>query len=166
MKAVLIRRSDKRLLQTVVLRDDGRHRFEQMDPEVGPRLRVDGVLPGWEDATYAVVPFVPFALPEGKVRDGAITAAYDAETGSVVETAPLADAPAAPPRQIAKATIVDRLTDQQLEAALAAMSPRQRERWRMPGYPMINVDDPEMLALLAWLGLDQAAIDALLAVED
>jgi hypothetical protein len=64
----------------------------------------------------------------------------------------------APIRQIDKAVILERLTDAQLEAALGMMTARQKERWRMPGRPAINSDDPEMLALLRAVGADPAVV--------
>lgn len=65
-------------------------------------------------------------------------------------------------RMVSKATILSRLTDEQLSAILAAMTQRQRERWRMPGYPAVYADDPEVLAVLQAFNLDA---DVILAPE-
>lgn len=65
----------------------------------------------------------------------------------------------APPRSlVSKSVILARLTDQQLDAALAAMTNRQRERWRSPDHPAIYADDPEAVALLKAIGADPATI--------
>lgn len=57
-----------------------------------------------------------------------------------------------PRRTIEKATIMARLTDAQLEAALSLVSIRQQERWRMPGYPSVYADDPEVVGLIQAVG--------------
>lgn len=59
-----------------------------------------------------------------------------------------------PTRQVEKAVIMSRITDDQLKQAMELMTLRQQERWRMPGYPKLNVDDPELLALLTAIGAD------------
>lgn len=61
-------------------------------------------------------------------------------------------------RIISKAAILDRLTDEQLAAAIGLMSQRQREKWRMPGSPGIYVDDPELLAVIAAIGADAEVV--------
>jgi hypothetical protein len=48
-------------------------------------------------------------------------------------------------RMIEKATVLERLTDAQLDQAMSLMTIRQKERWRMPGKPSIYVDDPELV---------------------
>lgn len=63
-----------------------------------------------------------------------------------------------PRRMIEKSVILERITDAQLTAALAMMTPRQIERWRMPGHPSLYVDDPELLGLLAAVGADPATV--------
>lgn len=66
--------------------------------------------------------------------------------------------PEAPRRMIAKALILERLTDEQLSSALSLMTVRQKERWRMPGKPLIYADDAELLALLTAIGADHAVV--------
>ena len=61
-------------------------------------------------------------------------------------------------RMIDKAVIVERLTDAQLEKALSLMSTRQKERWRMPGYPAVYADDPEVVGLVKAIGSDPAVV--------
>lgn len=61
-------------------------------------------------------------------------------------------------RTIEKSTIIDRLTDAQLDQALSIMTTRQKERWRMPGHPVVYVDDPEVLGLLQAIGADPAVV--------
>jgi hypothetical protein len=69
-----------------------------------------------------------------------------------------ADESGVPTRQIEKTTIIARLTDDQLEAALGLMTTRQKELWRAPGYPAINVDDAELLAVLQAIGADAVTV--------
>lgn len=59
-----------------------------------------------------------------------------------------------PRRLIDKSLILERLTDKQLADAIGAMTQRQRERWRMPGSPQVYVDDPELIAVLTYVGAD------------
>lgn len=63
-----------------------------------------------------------------------------------------------PPRMIEKSVVLQRLTDDQLASALSLMSARQKERWLMPGYPAISVEDPEMLTLIVAVGADPAIV--------
>lgn len=63
-----------------------------------------------------------------------------------------------PRRMVPKWLIVERLTDEQLEAAMGLMSLRQAERWRAAAFPNIYTDDPEMLAVLAAVGADPAVV--------
>jgi hypothetical protein len=65
-------------------------------------------------------------------------------------------APAAPPprRLVPKSLIISRLTDAQLDAALGAMTNRQKERWRASDHPAVYADDPEVIALLLAVGAD------------
>ena len=69
--------------------------------------------------------------------------------GVTVTDIPDLEPPSSPRRMIEKATIVSRLTDEQLGQALGLMSNRQKERWRTPGYPSVFADDPEILTILA-----------------
>ncbi len=61
-------------------------------------------------------------------------------------------------RLVPKSLVIARLTDAQLEAALALMTPRQRERWRASDKPAVFADDPETVALLAAIGADAETI--------
>lgn len=86
--------------------------------------------------------------------------------GRIVSTTPSMDdlvavlrASEVPPyRKIRKSTIISRLTDAQLDAAMELMSRRQKEKWRAPDWPAINVDDPELLAVLAAIGADAETV--------
>lgn len=89
MAMVLVRKSDKMVVKTV---GDGA-RVEQKDEAVGPRLRVDGAQPGWEDDDYALVALEPLVVPSGKCISGDVTRVFDESTGKVVETATLEDVP-------------------------------------------------------------------------
>lgn len=61
-------------------------------------------------------------------------------------------------RLISKSLVLDRLTDEQLAAALGLMSQRQKERWRSPDKPAVFADDTELLAVLAAVGADPAVV--------
>lgn len=61
-------------------------------------------------------------------------------------------------RQISKSVILSRITDQQLDAALAAMTNRQKERWRSPDVQLVFADDPEIVALVTAIGADPAVV--------
>lgn len=61
-------------------------------------------------------------------------------------------------RFVPKSVIIGRLSDAQLDAALAVLTNRQKERWRAPDHPAVYSDDPEMLAVLAAVGADAAAV--------
>tara|TARA_R110000868_G_scaffold13553_8_gene63052 strand:- start:629 stop:982 length:354 start_codon:yes stop_codon:yes gene_type:complete len=65
-----------------------------------------------------------------------------------------ADVADEPRRLVPKSTILSRLTDQQLDAALRLMSVRQKERWRVPDKPSVYFDDPEIIAVLKAIGAD------------
>lgn len=67
---------------------------------------------------------------------------------------------AASRRLVPKSLIISRLTDPQLDAALAAMTPRQKERWRAPDKPAIYSDDPEIVGLIEAIGADPAVVMA------
>ncbi len=83
------------------------------------------------------------------------TADEKAAIGLIELPDPEPPAPGPAPRPlIDKSTILDRLTDGQLSAALAAMTDRQKERWRMPGKPQIYKDDEELVAMLTYIGAD------------
>ena len=71
-----------------------------------------------------------------------------------------ADVPPTPRRLVPKSVILSRLTDKQLDAALALLSTRQQERWRVPDKPAVYFDDPEMLAVLGAIGADPKIVMA------
>ena len=127
---------------------------------------------GLSDGIFEIVSDITRAAFDA---DGSIVAVIDGETRRVPndpadawrveitkwESAGGVIAPyEAPPikRQIAKSTIIARLTDEQLNAALAVMTTRQKERWRAPDHPAVDVDDPELLAVLAATGADAAMV--------
>lgn len=78
--------------------------------------------------------------------------------GIVAEEAPDPEPPPPPKRKILKSLVIERLTDAQLEKALSLMTARQKERWRTPGYPDVNVEDPELLGILTAIGADPDAV--------
>lgn len=61
-------------------------------------------------------------------------------------------------RKVLKSVVISRLTDAQLEAALGAMTTRQKERWRAPDHPAIYHDDPEAVALVQFVGADPSVV--------
>ena len=67
-----------------------------------------------------------------------------------------------PYHRVAKSTIIFRLTDTQLAAAVEAFNQpenlRLRERWYAPDQPAINADDPEFVAFVLAIGADPAAV--------
>lgn len=66
--------------------------------------------------------------------------------------------PVAQPRMIEKATVLSRLTDDQLAQAISLMTLRQQEKWRMPGYPSVSVEDADLLAVLKAVGADAETV--------
>lgn len=71
-----------------------------------------------------------------------------------------ADVPVSPRRLVPKSLILSRLTDAQLDAIMALLSTRQKERWRAPDKPAVYFDDPEMLAVLRAVRADPAVVMA------
>lgn len=71
-----------------------------------------------------------------------------------------------PYHRVAKSTIIYRLTDEQLAAAVEAFALpenlRLRERWYAPDQPEINANDPESIAFVVQIGADP---DVVLAPE-
>jgi hypothetical protein len=61
-------------------------------------------------------------------------------------------------RTVAKSTIIARLTDAELDAALSVMTTRQKERWRAPDHPAVDAADPELLAVLDAIGADPSVV--------
>lgn len=98
--------------------------------------------------------------PEAGEGQAAVEGSPEVVDGVPRQTWTLVDAPPPPKRQVAKSVILERLTDAQLDAALALLSPRQKERWRAPGYPTVNFDDSDTLAVLAAIGADPAVVMA------
>lgn len=92
------------------------------------------------------------------LRVDAAQAGWENESYSITATSWEEPDPAPVRRLIEKSLVLSRLTDAQLDAALGAMTNRQKERWRMPGAPSIYVDDPELLGLLNFIGADPAVI--------
>ncbi len=132
----------------------------------GGRL-VSPVTIGWEDDEFRVAAFVGFEPPAGKVEDGPRLKTYDDASNTVIETAPVADAPPPPPRRLAKLAIIERLTEDQIARVLGAMTLKQQERWRAAPDVRADPPDPEMVALLSGsLGLSDTQIAALLAPEE
>lgn len=112
---------------------------------------------GWSSGDYAVLEVVPFVAPGGKRIVGA--ASCEVTGGKVVETFHVEDIPVER-RMVPKWKVVQRLTDEQLEAAYALMTLRQQERWRAAAFPDVYADDPETLAVLAAVGSDAEAVMA------
>lgn len=107
---------------------------------------------GWTDGKYAVWAVEPFEAPESKERVGPVS--YEFWDDVVREVYDVQDAPPPPRRMVPKWLIVARLTDQQLEQAIGLMTVRQQERWRAAAFPDIYADDPEMVAILTYVGAD------------
>ena len=63
-----------------------------------------------------------------------------------------------PRRLVPKSLIISRLTDAQLDTALALMTTRQKERWRSPDHPAVYADDPETVGLLNAIGADPTVV--------
>lgn len=67
-----------------------------------------------------------------------------------------------PYHRVAKSTIIYRLTDTQLAAAVEAFNQpenlRLRERWYAPDQPAINADDPESVAFVLTIGADPEVV--------
>lgn len=66
------------------------------------------------------------------------------------------------PRTIPKSVVINRLTDDQVVAAVGLMTQKQRELWRSPDLPAISVENAEVLKIITAIGADPAII---LAVE-
>lgn len=96
------------------------------------------------DKTTWRIDFLPEATDSEKAASADCMASFDPATAIV--------------RQIRKSTVVARLTDTQLDQALALMNNRQKERWRAPDHPVVDVDDPELLQVLQAVGADPAVV--------
>lgn len=96
-------------------------------------------------------------LPSGDVIFAAPVGWHD-DDYQVIQKAHVVDDPPSVRRMVSKADIISRLTDAQLDAAIAGMTSRQRERWRMPGYPAVYADDPEVIGLITAIGADVTVV--------
>jgi hypothetical protein len=103
-------------------------------------------------AGYGLRRITRFLAPAGKTKTGQPAYVLQ-EDGTVQETYEVIDEEPVV-RTIGKSVVLSRLTDAQLDAALGLMTNRQKERWRAPDNPAINVDDPELLGLLSAIGAD------------
>jgi hypothetical protein len=63
-----------------------------------------------------------------------------------------------PPRAVPKSVIINRLTEEQVAAAIGAMTFKQQERWRSPDSPAVRADDEEVRGLLKAIGADPDVI--------
>jgi hypothetical protein len=61
-------------------------------------------------------------------------------------------------RYVSKSTIINRLTEEQVAAAIGAMTFKQQERWRSPDSPAVRADDAEVRGLLKAIGADPDTI--------
>jgi hypothetical protein len=114
---------------------------------------LERVSTGKEFAWWETIP-PTVRVPGASITVDAATAGWKFEDYRIV--AKDKEFPDPPPqrRMIEKAVIVSRLTDAQLEAAISLMTIRQQERWRMPGYPSVYVDDAEVIGLIRAVGAD------------
>jgi hypothetical protein len=96
-----------------------------------------------------------------RVHDDGSIESHSIEAPVIADWLAAGGVPDEPPperRMIAKAVILERLSDQQLTQALSLMTARENERWRMPGAVHIYVDDPELLTILTAIGADTKAV--------
>lgn len=111
------------------------------------------------DATNQVVNAIELDDPSEWEAPSGCTV-FASETGSPGDTfdgtsfipAPVEPLPGV--RRVAKSVILSRITDEQLDAALGAMTNRQKERWRSPDTPSVAFDDPEVIGLIVAIGAD------------
>lgn len=61
-------------------------------------------------------------------------------------------------RKVAKSVIISRLSNEQIENALAVMNAKQAERWRAPDQPAVYADDEDVVAVLTAIGADVEAV--------
>lgn len=146
--AALVRKSDSTIVGGIF---DAEALSYLADPDrPGARL-VNGTPEiDWEDETFLVAAAVPAEVPEGKQVTERSLAFAD---GVVTETLTLEDIPVER-RQVLKSTIVARLSDDELAAALAAMTTRQKEQWYASDKPAIYADDEATVTLLTAIGAD------------
>ena len=103
------------------------------------------------------------AYIDASEADPARTTSIDSEA-SMIAVLRAANVP--PYHRVAKSTIIFRLTDEQLAAAVEGFARpenlRLRERWYAPDQPEINADDPEFIVFVLAIGADP---DVILAPE-
>ena len=121
MRRALIRKSDGLVIKVLAERQ---RRIEQMDRDIGPRLRVDSPPAGYEDDHYRIVEIAAApAVPDG-LRAISTEIAFDASSGKAVETRTLEARPVAPERtdaeKLARLAVDYELTVEGLRAALLA----------------------------------------------
>lgn len=102
-------------------------------------------------APYGVSIAVPFEAPEGK-----LIAPRGFETFEEINGVPhqIRETMDPPRRMVRKSIILSRLTDEQIEAAIAVLSASQAERWRASDRPAVYFDDPETVAIIRAVGAD------------
>lgn len=126
-----------------------------IDPAKVAKLIDDGVWTAGDLEPYGARLAVPFVAPVGEIIKPFGLETFE-EVGGIVhqirETIP------APRRMVRKSTIIARLTDQQLEDAMALLDIRQAERWRAPDQPRVYFDDPDTVAVLTAVGADVATV--------
>lgn len=97
-------------------------------------------------------------VPDTKITVDAAASGWQFDDFRIVTKDKEFPDPAPSRRMVLKADIVARLTDEQLVAAISLMSVRQQERWRMPGFPSVFADDPEVIGLISAVGANPAEI--------
>ena len=142
---------------------DGWQRFTGapgLDPRKVARLVDAGIWTSADLDPHGLRVAEPFDPGLGQVAVG--PERFEAVGGEVFQIFDTAPAPPPEPRRIGKSVILSRITDQQLEAALAILTPMQMERWRSPDSPTVSVEDPEVIGLVLACGADP---DLVLAPE-
>lgn len=143
----------------IVERKDGEwHRFAgtpQLNAAKVARLVDGGVWTEADLALHGLAVAEPFAVPAGQVIDPTGQEGFEERNGKVYQ---VLGTRSAPRRRVRKSTIIARLTDEQLVAALEILTPRQMERWRAPDQPTVYYDDPETVAVLTAIGADPAEV--------
>lgn len=105
---------------------------------------------------FADQPLPPEWFGEGETwvasEDGQIGDGYD---GEVFVSPPGEPDPEPTPRRLVpKSLVIARLSDEQIEAALAIMTPRQKELWRASDRPSVHADDAATRTILVAVGAD------------
>ena len=124
----------------------------QLDAYKVARLLEDGTWNGHDLRRHNLRAADPFVVPDGKVAVG--PERFEDEGRQQVFDVEDAPEPEPVRRMVPKWLIVARLTDEQLAMAIGLMTIRQQERWRAAAFPDIYSDDPEMLAILTYVGAD------------